>query len=203
MNDPPLAFDDAFELAEDEQLVVAGTGVLENDYDVESTVLSGGGGTPLSAVLVDGPAHGSVVLNSDGGFTYTPDANYSGTDSFTYRAADESLQSNTATVTLTVWPMNDPLQLIVPGPQTIAEDGSITFSSAGDNAFAVNDLESPTLIVALVVQGGHPDPVDNCRAGVPLPARNEQQPDDHVLRRQSRRGQRRAGWADLHAQREL
>src|SRR5205807_4627271 len=61
----------------------------------------------LSAVLVGGPSHGSLALNADGSFTYTPAADFNGTDSFTYRASDGSLSSNVATVTITVRPVND------------------------------------------------------------------------------------------------
>ena len=45
---------------------------------------------PLTAILVSGPAHGTLTLNADGSFSYTPDANYNGTDSFTYKASDGS-----------------------------------------------------------------------------------------------------------------
>ena len=50
-------------------------------------------------MLVTGPAHGTLTLNADGSFTYTPAANYNGTDSFTYKANDGTLDSNVATVT--------------------------------------------------------------------------------------------------------
>ena len=48
---------------------------------------------------MSGPAHGTLTLNADGSFTYTPAANYNGTDSFTYKANDGSADSNAATVT--------------------------------------------------------------------------------------------------------
>ena len=48
----------------------------------------------LTAVLVTGPAHGTLTLNADGCFTYTPAANYNGTDSFTYTANDGAADSN-------------------------------------------------------------------------------------------------------------
>jgi VCBS repeat-containing protein len=51
---------------------------------------------------VPGPAHGTLALNANGAFTYTPAASYTGPDSFQYQASDGALLSNTATVTITV-----------------------------------------------------------------------------------------------------
>src|SRR5262249_59590796 len=69
-------------------------GFRANDSDVD--------GDPLTAILVSGPAHGSVILNSDGSFTYTPALNYNGSDSFTYKANDGLADSAPATVNITV-----------------------------------------------------------------------------------------------------
>lgn len=66
--------------------------VLANDYDT----------TALTASLLSGPAHGGLLFNTDGTFTYTPTPGYSGADSFTYTASDGTSTSNTATVKLTV-----------------------------------------------------------------------------------------------------
>ena len=60
------------------------------------------------AFLVDAPLHGDVNLLADGSFTYTPDSNYSGPDSFTFRASDSSLESELATVSITVNAVDDP-----------------------------------------------------------------------------------------------
>jgi VCBS repeat-containing protein len=101
VNDPPVASADDYSTNEDTpQLVVPGPGVLGNDADVD--------GNLLTAILVAGPSHGSLALNADGSFTYTPDLNYNGPDSFTYKANDGTADSNTVTVTLTVIPVNDP-----------------------------------------------------------------------------------------------
>ena len=55
-----------------------------------------------------GPAHGDAArCNADGSFTYTPAANFNGTDSFTYKANDGTADSNVATVTITVTAVND------------------------------------------------------------------------------------------------
>ena len=84
---------------EDTPLTVAAPGVLGNDTDVD--------GPTLTAVLVTGPAHGTLTLNADGSFTYTPAANYNGPDSFTYKANDGIADRNVATVTITVTAVND------------------------------------------------------------------------------------------------
>src|SRR4029079_10653175 len=95
----PVAVDDSYSTAEDTTLNVAAPGVLANDSDVEGDV--------LSAVLVSSPAHGTLTLNGDGSFSYTPAANYNGPDSFTYQASDGQTNSETATVNVTVNSVND------------------------------------------------------------------------------------------------
>jgi VCBS repeat-containing protein len=99
VNDAPVAQDDSYTTDEDTPLVVPAPGVLGNDYDVD--------GDSLTAVLVSGPAHGTLTLNSDGSFTYTPAENFCGEDSFTYKAYDGELYSNVATVTIHVTCVND------------------------------------------------------------------------------------------------
>ena len=74
--------------------------MLANDTDADP-------GTTLTAQLVSSTTHGSLTLNPDGSFFYTPQANFSGTDPFTYTASDGETTSNVATVTITVNPVND------------------------------------------------------------------------------------------------
>ena len=74
-------------------------GVLSNDYDPD--------GDPITAVLDTNVGHGFLALAADGSFTYTPDAGYSGTDTFTYYATDGTNDSALATVTIVVEPVND------------------------------------------------------------------------------------------------
>jgi hypothetical protein len=64
------------------------------------------------------PAHGTLALAANGGFTYTPTAGYAGADTFTYRASDGTYQSPAATVTLTVTPT-----ACVPRPRVQAAPG--------------------------------------------------------------------------------
>jgi hypothetical protein len=93
-NSAPTAVDDSYETQQDELLTVAAPGVLANDSDPD--------GDPLTAVLAVGPANGSVTVNTDGSFTYTPNAGFSGADTFTYTADDGRGGTATATVTIIV-----------------------------------------------------------------------------------------------------
>src|SRR5215218_5532259 len=118
----PTAADDSYGTAEDTARTVNAPGVLANDSDPD--------GNPLSAVLVSGPSHGSLSLNADGGFTYTPAANYHGSDSFSYRASDGTLQSGPATVTLTVSAVNDAPTAAADAYST-GEDTALTVEASG------------------------------------------------------------------------
>src|SRR5439155_33572 len=85
VNDAPVAADDAATTNED--TAVSGN-VLTNDSDTDNSDGILGNEDTLTAVLDAGPTNGSLTLNADGSFTYTPNANYFGSDSFTYHAVD-------------------------------------------------------------------------------------------------------------------
>jgi VCBS repeat-containing protein len=120
VNDPPVAVNDSYTAHKNLALMVAAAGVLANDTDPN--------GDPLTAVLVSGPAHGSLALNADGSFTYTPAAGYTGPDSFTYQASDGALQSYVATVSLTV--VND-APVAVNDSFTAHKNIALTVAAAG------------------------------------------------------------------------
>ena len=92
----PVGANDAYTVAEGAVLTVPAPGVLGNDTDADST--------SLRVTLGTNPAHGSLSLQPDGGFTYTPAAGFTGTDSFTYRTSDQTSLSLPVTVVLTVTP---------------------------------------------------------------------------------------------------
>jgi Bacterial Ig domain/Bacterial Ig-like domain (group 1) len=99
-NVAPVANPDEVSLNEDGSLTVPAPGILGNDTDAN--------GDPLSAQVVGGPPpNGDFAFNANGAFTYTPDADFFGTDQFTYRANDGDANSATSTVTITVNPIND------------------------------------------------------------------------------------------------
>ncbi len=98
-NDSPVAAADSYITDEDTALNIAAPGVLSNDTD--------GDANTLNAVLVSDVSNGTLDLDSDGSFDYTPNANFNGSDSFTYKANDGTSDSSTVTVTITVNPVND------------------------------------------------------------------------------------------------
>ncbi|HRQ42523.1 MAG TPA: Ig-like domain-containing protein [Chloroflexota bacterium] len=99
VNDAPIVVNDAYTTTEDMPLSIAAPGVLGNDSDVE--------GDAITAVLDTDVTNGTLSLNSDGSFSYTPDADFCGTDSFTYYANDGQDDSSVATVTFTITCVND------------------------------------------------------------------------------------------------
>jgi VCBS repeat-containing protein len=101
VNDAPVAVDDAYTIDEDGVVTGALVNVLANDSDVDNSPLS------LSAVLVTGVSNGTLEFHADGGFSYAPNGNFNGIDSFTYRASDGTDESNLATVTITINAVND------------------------------------------------------------------------------------------------
>lgn len=94
VNDAPTAAPDNFFALKNVTLNIAAPGVLSNDGDID--------GDSLTAVKVNNPAHGVVVLAADGSFSYTPTTNFTGTDTFSYRASDGDATSPTRLVTIIV-----------------------------------------------------------------------------------------------------
>ncbi len=134
VNDAPVATADS--VSGNEDTTILGN-VLGNDSDIDSG--------SLTAAVVSAPTFGSLTLNADGSFSYTPNADWSGTDSFTYTASDGSLNSNLATVTLTVNPVND---APVATADTAAgnEDTTISGNVLGNDS----DIDSGSLTAAVV-----------------------------------------------------
>lgn len=141
VNDIPEALDDEYAGTEDTLLVVAAPGVLGNDINEEEVAT-------LTAQLVSDVSHGELSLSSNGSFTYMPDENFFGEDSFTYKACEGSLCSEPAEVTLTIAPVND---------EPVAHDVVIT--TAEDTAVSitldVSDVEGDDLVAEIVTPPAH------------------------------------------------
>jgi VCBS repeat-containing protein len=93
-NSPPTASDDSYISVADSQLVIPAGSLLSNDSDPDSD--------SLIVVISSGPSSGTLTLNPNGSFTYVPNSGFTGTDSFQYFANDGYVNSNIATVTITV-----------------------------------------------------------------------------------------------------
>src|SRR5215204_6309667 len=130
-NDAPGAMADSYSVAGDSSLIItAEAGVLANDTD--------GDRDSLRAILVSGPSQGTLTLNADGSFTYTPGANYIGSDSFAYKANDGTEDSNAAVVTITIGAVNH-APVAVADSGTVGEKSVLTVSAA--SGVLVNDTD--------------------------------------------------------------
>ncbi len=116
-NGPPVAFPETYTVNEDNPLTV-GTwnGVLANDTDPE--------GDSLSSSLVVAATNGALALNSKGSFIYTPELDFSGVDSFVYRATDGAGFSDDTLVNLRIEAVND-TPIALDDPYTTAYESSL------------------------------------------------------------------------------
>ena len=161
-NSPPLAADDEVSTNEDRELTFS---VLGNDSDPD--------GDTLSVTSFTNPGHGTLTLNPDGTFTYTPDANYHGPDSFTYTISDGKGGTDTATVNLTVTPVNDAPDA-VNDSATTNEDTPVTIPVLSNDT----DVDGDALSVSSVTQPTHGTVVINNDGTVTYtPAANYHGPD--------------------------
>jgi VCBS repeat-containing protein len=131
VNDAPTAAGDSYSTAEDTTLTVAAPGVLAGDADVDTDA--------LTAILVSGPARGTLTLSANGAFVYTPTANLNGADAFTYKVNDGQLDSGTATVSIAVSPVNDR-----PTISDIADKTIDWNTNTGALAFTIGDIDGLT-----------------------------------------------------------
>jgi|GEM_PF-3259346 len=122
VNKPPVGVADA--VSGDEDTVISGQ-VLTNDSDPENDV--------IKAQLETAPANGAVAINPDGTFDYTPNADFNGEDSFTYRVNDGEMVSDPVPVTVTVNPVND---------APVAQDDFITTQPETPVTIPVGDNDS-------------------------------------------------------------
>ncbi|MFC0169844.1 cadherin-like domain-containing protein, partial [Pseudoduganella danionis] len=114
--------------------------VLANDQDPN--------GQSLTAVLEQGPSHGTLILNADGSFVYQPDADYNGNDSFSYHASNGKDNSDSTSVSLTIKPVND-------APVALADTASTNENTVvsgnvldGSNGGKDSDKDGDTLVVS-------------------------------------------------------
>ncbi len=120
VNDPPVTVGETYETVEDTPLAISSPGILANDTDVEQD--------PLTAILSLPPAHGTLTLNPDGSFAFTPAEDFCGTDFFTYYANDGTDNSNQSAVNFTLTCVNDIPEADAGTDQTVEEGDGVVFS---------------------------------------------------------------------------
>ncbi|MFC4778866.1 tandem-95 repeat protein [Paenibacillus sp. GCM10023252] len=135
VNDSPVAQDVNASTPED---TPAGGQIIASDTD----------GDPLTYTLTTPPSHGTVVVNADGSYLYTPSLNYNGLDTFTVTVSDGAGGSDTALVTITVTPVND-LPVTSDVSQTTPEDTPIS------GAVLATDVDGDSLTFTVLTQPTH------------------------------------------------
>jgi uncharacterized repeat protein (TIGR01451 family) len=174
VNDPPAAAADAFTTDEDVQL--AGNVYADNgsgpDSDPDDPLSVMNPGTLTATGL-----GGSVDLQANGDFTYTPPADASGTDTFDYTLEDDNGATSTATVTITVEPVDDP-PTAVGDTASLDEDAAATVidvlandTDVDGGPIAIDAVTQPAAGTVVVTGGGsgltyEPTP-DACNDGTP------------------------------------
>ncbi|HEX8833244.1 MAG TPA: Ig-like domain-containing protein, partial [Abditibacteriaceae bacterium] len=138
-NRAPVAVADSYSVDEDSTLTIAAPGLLANDTDRNNDSITVSW-TPQTVA-----ANGTVTVQSNGSFVYTPKPNFSGTDTFTYKARDYNLISEPGTVTITVNPIND---------APVATGASYSVPGDGNKAITLgaSDLDNNPLTYSIVSQ---------------------------------------------------
>jgi hypothetical protein len=145
VNDAPVASDDAATVAEGGTVAVD---LAANDEDVDNAL------DPTSIAIMSGPVNGSVVVNGDGTVNYTHDGSETGVDSFTYTIRDVSgAVSNTATVSLTVTPVDDAPSAVADSA-TVAEGGTVGIDLASNDADPEGALDLTSIQIVSGPAGG-------------------------------------------------
>ncbi|XQF93031.1 tandem-95 repeat protein [Pseudoalteromonas espejiana] len=131
-NSPPTTANDNYSVDEDTTLIVnASQGLLANDTDPNNDTFI------IDDSYVISPTHGQLLLDTDGSFSYIPDANYYGVDEFQYQVIDAFGATATATVTLTI---NSTPDNPVAQNDEYQFQYNQTLSVSGDNGLLKNDV---------------------------------------------------------------
>ena len=146
VNDLPSANNDFFNVNEDGTLT---ENVLTNDSDIDV-------GDVLTTSLVNGVSNGTLNLNSSGLFSYAPNVNFNGTDSLTYSISDGNGGADTAAVTITINPVNDP-PVAVDDTANVDPDTSVTIDVLTNDS----DIDGDLLTVDAVTQGTNGSVINN------------------------------------------
>lgn len=143
VNDAPVTEADSYRIDEDTPLLVNDPqGLLRNDQEVDGEALT-------NTQLRVPPNHGAVIVGVQGGFSYTPESNFFGRDTFTYRVYDESTLYTDEQVEVIVNSVNDAPEAVDDAYQ-VDQDQALTVPSAQGVLFNDRDADGDSIIASLV-----------------------------------------------------
>ena len=143
VNDAPSAVDDVELVDQDQPTTID---VLANDEDNDGDV--------LDVSILTGPTNGTALVNVDGTITYTPDAGYTGPDSFTYQICDPSLVCDTATVTITVADLPEPPVANDDADSLDEDSGSVVVDVVANDTDPEGDIDPASVLVTIGAANG-------------------------------------------------
>ncbi|MRT93188.1 tandem-95 repeat protein [Ancylomarina sp. 16SWW S1-10-2] len=138
VNDHMNAVDDTNTTEEDSPVT---TQVLLNDTDIEGTV------DPTSLSIYSSPSHGTVVVNTDGTITYTPESGFNGVDTYEYQVCDDGGFCDIATVSITVSSIDDDVPVALDDTYITPEDVAIFMDILANDSDLDNDLDPTTVSI--------------------------------------------------------
>ncbi len=143
VNDIPIAVDDNANVSEGGSVSI---NVIANDSDAENSL-------NLLSIVLSSVNHGTLINNNDGAVTYTHDGSETLSDSFTYTISDlDGLVSNSATVSITVTPVND-IPIAVDDIANVSEGGSVSINLIANDSDAENSLNLLSIVLSSANHG--------------------------------------------------
>ena len=140
-NEPPDAMDDSATTLEDTAVTI---NVTANDNDVDGNLDPTTANTDCTTC--SGPAYGTLTNYNNGTFTYTPDPDYNGPDSFTYEICDTDGLCDTATVTIDITAVND-----LPEISVDVTEQTVQYSNGiADITISATDIDSSSLTISTI-----------------------------------------------------
>lgn len=141
------AVNDIYPAIEDRPRLVEAPGILVNDqFAIQPQIM-----------IVEGPSNGQLELREDGGFIYTPQADWSGQDRFTYQLIGDGLVSNVATVYIPVAAVNDPPAFSAGNDITVKQDAGLCLFSGWASWISAGPPDESSQSVRFLVEVDRPD----------------------------------------------
>ena len=141
INDPPVIENDSLVTFEDQSLQ---SNFLQNDFDPDGTTLV------ADTIPLSGPLHGTIDINPDGSFTYTPDSNYYGLDTVIVNVCDQGIPlpeiCGPDTLIILVLPVNDP-PFIENEYESISPGDTLTGNILDNDADLETQLNADTVLI--------------------------------------------------------